>query len=144
MDLQDCVRFANNNSTCFLATTDGDQPRVRAFLMWFADETGFHFLTFPTKDVSRQLKANPKVEICFYNNPANFQGMRQLRVTGKAEFLDNDELKTRAVQERAHLEQAIGQPLAPILEVFRVGSGEAHFWTVKDFLREPQIERIRF
>jgi pyridoxamine 5'-phosphate oxidase len=144
MDLQDCIRFANDYPSCSLATVDGDQPRVRTFLLWFADETGFYFVTFSTKDVSRQLKANPKVELCFFNNPANFQGMRQLRVTGRADLVDDKAVRSRALEERSHLEQAVGEPLGPALEVFRVGSGEARFWTVKDFLKEPQIETVRF
>ncbi len=144
MDLQDCIRFANDYPNCSLATIDGDQARVRTFLLWFADETGFYFMTFSTKDVSRQLKANPKVELCFFNNPANFQGMRQLRVTGRAELVGDEAVRGRALRERAHLEQAVGEPLGPTLEVFRVGSGEARFWTVKDFLKEPQIETVRF
>ena len=144
MDLQDCIRFANDYPNASLATIDGDQARVRTFLLWFADETGFYFITFSAKNVSRQLKANPKVELCFFNNPANFQGMRQLRVAGRAELVDDEALRSRALQERSHLERVVGEPLGPTLEVFRVGSGEARFWTVKDFLKEPQIESVRF
>jgi len=144
MDLQDCIRFANDYPSCSLATVDGDQPRVRTFLLWFADETGFYFVTFSTKDVSRQLKGNPKVELCFFNNPANFRGMRQLRVTGRADLVDDEAVRGRAVEERSHLEPAVGEPLGPTLEVFRVGSGEARFWTVKDVLKEPQIETVQF
>ena len=144
MDLQDCIRFANDYPSCSLATVDGDQPRVRTFLLWFADETGFCFVTFSTKNVSRQLKANPKVELCFFNNPANFQGLRQLRVTGRADLVDDEAIRGRALEERSHLEQAVGEPLGPTLEVFRVSSGEARFWTVRDFLKEPQIETVQF
>jgi pyridoxamine 5'-phosphate oxidase len=144
MDLQDCISFANNYPSCSLATIDGDQARVRTFQLWFADETGFYFVTFSTKDVSRQLRANPKVELCFFNNPANFQGMRQLRVTGRADLVDDEALRARALRERTHLEQAVGEPLGPTLEVFRIGTGEARFWTVKDFLKEPQIESVQF
>jgi uncharacterized pyridoxamine 5'-phosphate oxidase family protein len=53
---------------CSLATVDGDQPRVRTFLLWRANEDGFYFETFNPKDVYKQLKSNPKVEMCFYNN----------------------------------------------------------------------------
>ncbi len=144
MDLQDCIRFANDYPSCSLATIDGDQARVRTFLLWFADETGFYFITFSTKEVSRQLKASPKVELCFFNNPANFRGMRQLRVTGRAELVDEEALRARALRERSHLEQAVGEPLGPTLEVFRVVSGVARFWTVRDFMKEPQVETVQF
>jgi pyridoxamine 5'-phosphate oxidase len=39
MDFSDCIRFANENPVTYIATADGDQPRVRAFAMWFADMT---------------------------------------------------------------------------------------------------------
>ena len=43
MDFQDCIKFATEIPVCYLATADGDQPRVRTFLLWYADETGFYF-----------------------------------------------------------------------------------------------------
>ena len=69
MDLQGCLTFATENPVCYLATVDGDQPRVRAVLMWFAHDHGFYFAILSPKDVSQQLHKNPKAEICFYNNP---------------------------------------------------------------------------
>jgi nitroimidazol reductase NimA-like FMN-containing flavoprotein (pyridoxamine 5'-phosphate oxidase superfamily) len=44
MDYKDCIKFANENPVCYVATADGDQPRVWGLLMWFADETGFFFI----------------------------------------------------------------------------------------------------
>jgi pyridoxamine 5'-phosphate oxidase len=43
MDFKEYVDFANENKTSYLATAEGDQPRVRCLGMWFADETGFYF-----------------------------------------------------------------------------------------------------
>ena len=41
MDLSECIAFANANPVTYIATIEGDQPHVRAFAMWFADQTGF-------------------------------------------------------------------------------------------------------
>ncbi len=60
MNVDDCINFANQNPSSYIATTDGDQPRVRGMLMWFADKTGFYYNTGATKDLYRQLQANPK------------------------------------------------------------------------------------
>jgi len=43
MDLDDCIKFATENPICFVATADGDQPRVRTLALWFASEGGFYF-----------------------------------------------------------------------------------------------------
>ncbi len=144
MDFKDCVQFANANPTCYLATTDGDQPHVRALLMWRADETGFYFIILSPKEMSKQIKANPRLELCFYNNPPTLETAKMLRVTGKGEFVTDPEILKRAYEERKFLEGVAGRSLADITEVVRVGSGVAHFWTIMDVLKEPQLERIQF
>jgi pyridoxamine 5'-phosphate oxidase len=144
MNVQDCVTFANENPVCFIATMDGDQPRVRGFLMCFADENGFYFATMSPKEVTKQLKANPKIEVCFYNNPEDLQHAKQMRVTGTAEFVDDQKLHKKICKERAFLGDIAGRPIDPIMEIFRIHSGQAHFWTMMDVLKEPELERITF
>jgi pyridoxamine 5'-phosphate oxidase len=145
MDLQDCIKFANENPVCYLATTDGDQPRVRAFLIFFADESGFYFGLIATKQVSKQLKSNPKVEVCFYSNPPDLGDARMMRVAGQIEFLDDIPLKARILEERPFLKfLGIEKPEDPRIEICRIHTGEAHFWTMADNARESEIERIKF
>ena len=60
MNRQDCIRFSNENPICYLATVEGDQPRVRALGFWFADETGFYFQTGSVKEFPGQLEKKPK------------------------------------------------------------------------------------
>jgi len=144
MDYQDCIKFANENPVCYIATVDGAQPRVRGFLMWFADENGFYFHTGAMKDVCKQLKSNPKVEVCFYA-PGDPQTAKMMRVAGEVEFLNDIALKTRLLEERPFLKAiATGGPEDPLLVLFRVYKGEAHFWTMEDNMRESEIERIMF
>ncbi|MGB7000481.1 MAG: pyridoxamine 5'-phosphate oxidase family protein [Halobacteriota archaeon] len=144
MNYQDCIKFANENPVCYIATVDGAQPRVRGFLMWFADENGFYFHTGATKDVCKQLKSNPKVEVCFYaiGDP---QTAKMMRVAGEVERIDDIALKTRLLEERSFLKAiATGGPEDPLLVLFRVYNGEAHFWSMEDNMRESEIERITF
>lgn len=145
MDYQDCIKFANENPVCYIATMDGDQPRVRGFLMWFADEKGFYFHTAASKDVCKQLKNNPKVEVCFYapEDPPNVGKM--MRAAGEVEFLNDIALKARLIEERPFLKAiAAGGAEDPLLVIFRVYTGEAHFWTMENNMRESEIERIKF
>lgn len=143
MNLQDCFEFTRNNPVCFLATMDGDQPRVRAFLFWFADETGFYFQTLAPKDVFLQIKANPKVEVCFFNS-GDLMTVRTLRITGKAEIVDNPALKERLLREMTFLAAVGDGPKDPVFQIFRIANGEAVFWTMRDMMRERKIERLRF
>lgn len=144
MDLQECLKFATENPVCYLATADGDQPRVRAVLMWFANEHGFYFAILSPKDVSKQLHKNPKAEICFYNNPTDLQHAKEMRLTGEVEFLDDAELKKKVYEERKFLDDLAVKSVEPFMEVFRIRSGEAWFWTMLDVLKEPELERITF
>lgn len=144
MNLQDCIQFAAEHPICFVATTDGDQPRVRALALWFANEDGFYFSTLSPKQLYGQLKTNSKVQVCFYNNPADLMDAKQMRVTGEVEFVDDQELRQRAAAEGAFLEELTGRLLGHLWENFRLHSGEACFWTLADTLKEPDLERIRF
>lgn len=144
MDLQDCIAFAGEHPICYAATEEGDQPRVRALLLWFADERGFYFMTMSPKRFPHQLRANPKVEVCFYNGAVELPDSKSMRITGAVEFVEDPDLIHKVSEERAALEGIIGRPLEPITEVFRIASGEAHFWTLMDILKEEELERIAF
>ena len=47
----------------YLATVEGDQPRVRPFGVAEIFEGKLYFLTAKRKEVSKQMLANPKIEI---------------------------------------------------------------------------------
>jgi uncharacterized pyridoxamine 5'-phosphate oxidase family protein len=51
----------------FIATAEGDQPRVRPFGTLTLYENRLYIQTSKQKYVAKQLKANPKIEICAYN-----------------------------------------------------------------------------
>ena len=143
MKFEDCLTFATEHRICNMATVDGDQPRVRALGMWFADETGFYFQTESVKSVCRQLNSNNKVELCFYA-PGEGAGT-MMRVTGKVEFVNDLTLKNKVLADRPFLKaMGITGPEDPLLVVFRVYTGEAYFWTMADNLKEAAIERIKF
>ena len=139
MTMQECISFATEHPVCSLATVDGNQPRVRTFLLWRADENGFYFETLNPKDVYEQLTNNPKVEICFFNHESDLEKAKTMRLSGEVEFLDDPDLKKQLLQDWPFLQDA-----EPVLELFRVRSGEAFFWTMNDVLKEKEIERVSF
>ena len=144
MDIQECIQFATDNPICFIATADGNQPRVRTLALEFANENGFYFATLSTKQLCRQIKANPKVEVCFYNHPTDLMQARQMRLTGKMEPVPDPELQQRVAGEGAFLEELTGRKLGHLWEVFRIHTGEAFFFTLADTLKESELERIKF
>jgi uncharacterized pyridoxamine 5'-phosphate oxidase family protein len=107
MDFTDCVKFATENPITFIGTMDGDQPRVRAFGMWFADKTGLYYHTSTMKDVCKQLKKNPRVELCFCSLPG--PSLRSMRVTGKVEFVEGKALEERLLRDRPWMKESWGR-----------------------------------
>jgi uncharacterized pyridoxamine 5'-phosphate oxidase family protein len=62
--LKEVYDFLKNCNTYFIATVDGDQPRVRPFGTVNLFENKLYIQTGKKKAVSQQMKKNPRVEIC--------------------------------------------------------------------------------
>ena len=62
-------KFLKDAGTYYLATADKDQPRVRPFGTINNFEGRLYIQTGKSKDVSKQIHANPKVEICACTGP---------------------------------------------------------------------------
>lgn len=141
MDFKDCYEFANENKTCYLATCDGDQPRVRAMGMWYADETGFYLQAQSVKALYKQIENNPKVEMYFQAKDFS----KVMRVSGEAKIVTDNEIRARCIKERPFVKNfGIEAPDNPLLAVFHVYKGEAYFWTMADSMKEADIPRIKF
>lgn len=142
MDFKDCIQFiTESQATCTLCTIDGDQPRGRGMVPLWVKDDGIYFTTAASKNLYAQLRANAKVELCF----VILQPIKHLRITGRVEFINDPVLKSKALEERPFL-KALGFETAddPNFILFRVGNGEAHFWTWEDNLKEANIPRIKF
>ena len=81
-------QFLNEAGTYYLATADGDQPRVRPFGTILLMGGKLYIQTGKVKDVSKQLAANPKAEICA------FKDGKWLRVAG--ELINDDDREVKA------------------------------------------------
>ena len=75
--MNEVYEFLKQCGAYYLATVEGDQPRVRPFGTVEIFEGRLYIQTGKVKPVSRQLLANPKAEICA------FKDGKWLRVTGR-------------------------------------------------------------
>ena len=85
--MDEVVKFLKEAQTYYLATVDDDQPRVRPFGTAHVFDGKFYIQTGKVKDVSKQLHANPKAEICAFKNGV------WLRVCG--ELIEDDRIEAR-------------------------------------------------
>ena len=79
--------YLKSADTYYLATVEGDQPRVRPFGTINIFEEKLYIQTGKIKPVSKQIAANPKVEICACKY------VTWLRVSG--ELVEDDRVEAR-------------------------------------------------
>ncbi len=65
--MKEVYEFLKKCGTYYLATVEGDQPRVRPFGTVDLFEDKLYIQTGKVKDVSKQMMANPKIEICAFD-----------------------------------------------------------------------------
>lgn len=85
--IEKVTQFLKDAETYYLATAEGDQPRVRPFGTAHLYEGKLYIQTGKVKDVSKQLLANPKAEICA------FKGGEWIRIAG--ELVEDDRVEAR-------------------------------------------------
>lgn len=86
--LERTIKFLDDASTYYLATVEGDQPRVRPFGTALIYNDKLYIQTGKVKKVSHQLSANPKAEICA------FKDGRWIRISGELVEDETREVKT--------------------------------------------------
>ena len=91
--MNEVYEFLKKCGSYSLATMDGDQPRVRLFGTVDIFEGKLFVQTSKTKNVSKQIQSNPKVEICAYSEGKwlRIAGklIRDVRIEAKKHMLDS-------------------------------------------------------
>lgn len=121
--MQEILKFLKDNAPFFVSTVDGGNPRVRPFGFVMEFEGKLWFSTNNKKNVYKQLKANPHVEL----STASPDG-RWIRVKGKAVF--GSDLTARAKARALKVSSVLTKLYSldsPIFEVFYLDEGEATF-----------------
>ena len=138
MTEQEMYNLMNSNVGFHLATVEGDQPRVRGMMLFRADEKGIIFHTASTKDVYKQIMANPKAEFCF-----NGDGV-QIRVTGVLKLINDDKLKEEIFNHpsRKFLNAWKENGIDHLLQIFVMRNCEAVTWTMETNFEEKKPVKI--
>ena len=122
-------KFLKDAGTYYLATVEGDQPRVRPFGTAHIFEGKLYIQTGKVKAVSRQLAANPKVEICA------FMKGEWLRLAG--ELVEDDRVEAKASLLEAY---------PSLQKMYAADDGNTQVWyfknataTFSSFTSEPEV-----
>lgn len=123
------VKFLKDAGVYYLATVEGDQPRVRPFGTAHVFEGKLYIQTGKVKDVSRQLLANPKAEICAFLNG------EWIRIAG--ELIEDDRIEAR---------QSLLDAYPSLQKMYAADDGNIQVFyfrnataTISSFTHEPEV-----
>ncbi len=126
------VQFLKDAQVYYLATVDGDQPRVRPFGTAHIFEGKLYIQTGKIKDVSKQIHANPKVEVCA------FKDGEWIRIAGK--LVEDDRVEARQSMLDAYPElQGMYKADDGNTEVFYFEDATA---TISAFTHAPEVIKL--
>lgn len=130
--MQEVYDFLKKCGTYYLATIEGDQPRVRPFGTYLIFENKLYIQTGKSKNVSKQMMANPKVEICA------FSGDTWIRIEAKA--IDDDRIEPKQAMLEAYPQlQAMYKADDPNTQVLYLKDATATF---ASFGGEPKVVKF--
>ena len=126
--MQEVYEFLKNAGTYYLATVEGDQPRVRPFGTADIFEGRLYIQTGLKKPVAKQMLANPKVEICA------FKDGKWIRIAAEA-----------VLDERIEAQEHMLESHPSLRRMYAAGDGNtAVFWlknataTISSFSEAPK------
>ena len=122
--------FLKAAETYYLATVEGDQPRVRPFGTVHLFEGRLYIQTGKGKRVARQIEANPKVELCA------MKGDEWIRVAG-----------TLVLDERTEAQESMLNDYPSLRAMYTSGpNGNTAVYyfqnataTISSFSHEPEV-----
>ena len=127
--MEKVFQFLKDAETYYLATVEGDQPRVRPFGTIHIFEGRLYIQTGKVKDVSKQIMANGKVEIC---------AMKEgdwIRVTG-----------TLVEDDRTEARQSMLDAYPSLQNMYAADDGNTQVFyfenataTISSFTHEPEV-----
>ncbi|MBR5027102.1 pyridoxamine 5'-phosphate oxidase family protein [Candidatus Saccharibacteria bacterium] len=120
--MEEVYEFLKNCDVFYLATVDGDKPRVRPFGALNIFEGKLYLQTSRSKPVAKQMGANPNVEICA------FKGDRWLRLEGKVVDDPRREAKADMLEKNPEL-KAMYSPDDEKTEVLYFENAKATFYS---------------
>lgn len=133
--MQKVVKFLEENYNGFLATLENGKPRTRPYRFVMEIDGKLCFATNNTKEVGKQLAANPAMEFACQNAKGGW-----LRVNGDCKFATDMKLKEKVIVDSEYVRGFYQVATNPAFEVFYLDHGVAQ---VMEAAGQP-IEKIEF
>lgn len=115
----------------YLATIDGDQPRLRPVSPVRSDDFTIYVANLRQYHKTLEIAANPRVELCYLDDQHN-----QVRITGIAEIVSDRPLLQAIWDANPLLRQYLGTLDNPNLIVYRIVPRQVRYmqeWALEYF-----------
>jgi uncharacterized pyridoxamine 5'-phosphate oxidase family protein len=128
--LKEVHDFLKSCGNYYLATMEEDQPRVRPFSSLAIFEGKLYFQTGKIKNVSKQIAANPKIEICAFDSKGTWVRVQAVAIDDpsrevKQLFLDAaPEMKTMYSADDDNMQVLYLKDAVARFHSFADGTGE--------------------
>ncbi len=131
--MEEVLQFLAENPIFYLATVEGDQPRVRPFGFVMEADGKLCFSTSNQKPVFQQMTQNPKVELCTCSKDG-----RWVRVCGTIRVVPGDAIRQKALDTMPALKgmYSIGDG---IFEIFALDNACATFYSMAEAPRTIEL-----
>jgi uncharacterized pyridoxamine 5'-phosphate oxidase family protein len=131
--MEEIVKFLQDQKVFFLATAEGDQPRLRPMGAVLEYKGKLCLCTSNRKEMYKQMKANPKVEL-----GACSPDGQTLRISGVVAFDTSREVKEKILEAIPMLKQMYSVDDG-IFEVFYFEQGTAVFSNMQGDRRDIRL-----
>lgn len=119
--MNEVIEFLKENPVQYFATVGLDnKAKVRPFRFMIEDGGKLYFCTNNEKDVFKQIKNNPYVEVCVSNS--KFQWMR---LNGKVKFSNDMDIKKKVIESSPLVKSLYKTADNPIFEIFYLEDAKA-------------------
>lgn len=130
--MEEVLKFLEDCGAYFLATVDGEKPRVRPFGTAMVYENHLYIQTGKVKNVSKQIAKNPNVEI------SAFKDGKWIRIEGKLKRDERIEVK-KAMLDKYPTLRGMYDEKDDNTEVLYFESGVA---TIYSFTAKPIVIKL--
>ena len=134
MDIKEIWNHFKDTQYVFLATVEGDQPKVRPVTLIYFDQR--LWITTGTKNAKvKQIVKNPKIEFCFYFEERGQEGY--IRVSGLSQIIDDRKTKVKIAEQLDFFNEhwkSVDDPNYTLIEII-----PKHI----EYLREYEIQRFK-
>lgn len=120
------LEFLPSNQVFYLATVDGGQPRVRPLGFHMEFEGRLYLGVGTHKNVYRQIRENPKIEICATGGMGEW-----MRITATAEIDQRQEVVDYSLESMPSLREIYNEKTGYVIGTFYLKDAEAVFYDMK-------------